>query len=186
LYFGYAATAKADPIAVSGSQAFANLGLTTANGSATGNIDTATTFSLSALISTLNSSGIFAGMPTQMFAPIMFSTTAPASLAFGNSVFGSFQSATIAEVALPSGFANIVANGTWIPGSYGGVTGGPSPAMFELALSQTPPTDGAISASATFATTEFVTEIPEPTTTFMVLSGLVLALTGWRFRGRMR
>src|SRR5215469_8778835 len=85
---------QAGPIPV-GTQGFADLGTTLANSSATGNINTATSFTIADWISNNNNNGVLAGMPPQFFGSFSFDITNPASITFGNSVFGTFMATAL-------------------------------------------------------------------------------------------
>ena len=71
------AAALADP---TGSQGFADIGDPTANGSWTGNIETATAFVIGDAVSATSDTGLFAGMPMQTFGAVSFNSTMPTSL----------------------------------------------------------------------------------------------------------
>ena len=172
--------AKADPMAT---QTFANLGLTTADSSTTGDINTSTSFMIGALTSTVDNTGNLAGMPTQTFAPFTFSITNPTSLTFGNSVFGTFTSTSITAVANNPAEQTLNLNvlGNWTPGTFGGVTGGPFASELAISMFQVPgPRLAGIVASGSFSTPA----VPEPSTwslfaiSFAALGGVV-----WRRRG---
>ena len=157
----------ADPIPT-GHVGFVALSRSEANGSISGNINTATTFTLVNWVSTFDD-GVFAGMSSQSFGSVSFNTTIPTSLTFGNSVFGTFKSTSITVTANTPGILGIFVLGEWTPGTQGGVTGGPFMARLDLSFTQTPFFNGGISASATLATPPRL--IPEP-------PGIVLGLTG--------
>src|SRR3974377_1444851 len=70
-----------------GTQGFADMGTPTADA---GNLSAATTFMMGDLVSTTANTGIFTGMPNQIFGSVSFDTTMPSSLMFGNGVFGHF------------------------------------------------------------------------------------------------
>ena len=164
-------TAEAQPI---GTQGFADIGTPTAGGSATGNLNTATSFAFGGLTSTTASTGIFTAMPTQFFGTVSFDITSDTSLTFGNSVFGTFTSTSFAETINNPGQIAIFVAGEWTPGTYGGVTGGPFLSDVTISFTQTPASSGSISGSATFATPEEIPgEIPEPATSW--LFGISLA-----------
>jgi hypothetical protein len=78
-----------------GTQGFADIGRPTANGSPTGDIDTATTFMLGTVASTASQSGIFDGMPTEIIGPIPFDISVPTGFTFTNPVFGTLTSISI-------------------------------------------------------------------------------------------
>jgi hypothetical protein len=167
-----------------GSQAFVDINSPTANGSPTGNLNTSTIFTIAQFVSTTSQTGIFAGMPRQFFSPFTFDITNPASLTFGNSVFGTFASTAITVVTNIAGFLNISALGVWTPGTFGGVTGGPFLSTLTFTFTQDPAHSGAIGASATFATTSTV--IPEPPSIVMGLTGLAAGVGIYLLRQRRR
>ena len=173
--------AQADP-PPSGTQGFDALGTTTANGSPSGNINTATTFTLGDWVSTLVNTGIFAGMPMQSFGNVPFNITIPTSLTFGNSVFGTFASTSIINEGGGPGFADFLVVGQWTPGSYGGLMGqGPFTADLSIALTQSPAGTGSISASGSFVETPSST-IPEPSSIVLALMGLAAGIGSYRLR----
>ena len=161
------------------SQAFTDTGSPTANGSSTGNINTATSFTVGNFISTTSQTGFFAGMPVQSFASFSFNITNPTSLTFGNSIFGTFTSTTITVVTNTPGFLNLSVMGEWTPGTFGGVTGGPFASTLSFVFTQNPSHSGAIGDSAVFQTV-----IPEPPTMVMGLTGLALGGMIYRLRRR--
>ena len=163
------------------SQGFADIGSATANGSPTGNINTATTFTIGNFISTTSHTGVFAGMPTQSFPSFSFNITNPTSLTFGNSVFGTFASIAITVVTNTPGFLNISVMGGWTPGTFGGVIGGPFASTLTFTFTQNPSHSGAIGASAVFAAA-----IPEPPTVVMGLTGLAVGGMIYGLRRRRR
>lgn len=176
--FADATNAPGDP---TGTQIFVNIGTTTANGSSTGNINTATAFMLGNLVSTADNTGVFSGMTTQLLGSVSFNSTSPTSLDFGNSVFGKFASTSITPEPSSPGFVNIVVLGEWTPGTYGDVAGGPFTSLLKISLTQTPALSGSISASASFATPAPST-VPEPSSFVLVLSGLVAGVVMYGFR----
>ena len=167
-----------------GAQAFVDIGSPTANGSPTGNINTATTFSIGTFVSTTSQTGVFTGMPTQFFPSFSFNITNPTSLIFGNSVFGTFASTAITVVENVPGFLNISVLGNWTPGTFGGVTGGPFGSILAFTFTQDPAHRGPISAAATFSILPAV--IPEPPSIVMGLTGLAAGVLIYRLRRRRR
>lgn len=177
-----AGTAMADPV---GAQSFVDLGNPTANGSPTGNINTATAFMIGDLTSTTDNEGVFFGMPAQGFGSVSFNTTIPTSLDFGNSVFGHFASSSITEIANDPGAVAFFVVGQWTPGTFGSVTGGPFSAEFTISLDQTPAHNGLIADSATFALPA-TTPIPEPSSLLLGLTGLAALALIYGHRRRPR
>jgi hypothetical protein len=179
---GMAGRAKADPVQIGG-LSFTNFGLTTAN---TGNIDTSTTFTMSNWLAILDGNGVFTDMPVQTIGFVSFDSTIPTGLNFGNSVFGNFASASIVRNPSGSGFANFTITGLWTPGTFGNVTGGPLPATLELGFTQVSPTAVITSSAslAVFSTEE--TEVPEPPSLILGLTGLIAGVVIHRFRRHPR
>ena len=164
-----AGTAFGAHAAVLGAQGFADVGGPTADGSAIGDINTATSFSNGDLWTNGSHQGIFVGIPTQDFGAVSFSTTSGTSLSFGNSVFGWFKSTSITEASHGAGYVSFYVLGEWTPGTWRDVTGGPYEAEYTFSLTQTPPGEGgAISYSGTFSVA-----VPEPSTWAMLLAGFV-------------
>jgi membrane-associated protease RseP (regulator of RpoE activity) len=166
-----------------GTQGFADTGTPTAGGSATGDINTATSFTIGDLVTNTNQTGFLSGLSTQTFGAVTFDTTSGTSLTFGNSTFGTFASTTITEVTNVAGFVNIYVVGDWTPGSYGGFTGGPYAASFSISFTQTPAHTGSISDSGTFSIPPAIA-VPEPTSVVMGLTGLAFGVVVWRHRRR--
>ena len=158
-----------------GTQGFADIGTPTADA---GNLSAATTFMMGDLVSTTANTGIFTGMPNQIFGSVSFDTTMPGSLMFGNGVFGHFTSTSFTETFMPRAVI-IFALGEWTPGTQGGVTGGPFMSDVTIAFTQT--AGGAISDSATFATPP-PSSVPEPATLGLMALGLAVGLAGRRRR----
>ncbi len=132
-----------------GTQGFGNIGTTTVN---TGNINTATTFTLSNVRTTAAQTGYFVGVPT--FSPTgswSFTTTVGTSLSFSNSAFGTFQSSTITEesnTVSPGQQRTFYVLGTMTGGTQGPVTPSPVPASITISFTQS---GQAISSSATLS-----------------------------------
>jgi hypothetical protein len=143
-----------------GTQAFADLGSPSTN---TGNINTGIMFAIGNLLSTSGQTGVFVGMPTQVFGPVSFTDTVPTSLDFGNTAFGNFSSSTITEFANDPGSVSFYVEGSYTPGSYVGGGPGPDPASVTISFTQDPPGSGAISDSATFSIPPTgLPSVPEP------------------------
>jgi hypothetical protein len=156
---------------VSGSQGFDSATLTQADISPTGNINTATVFQLDDWRTNGNSTGLFAGIATQDFGMVTMSLGKGTGLMFGNSTFGTFDSTTISASSTGPGFLDVLARGTFDPGSLFPS----SPALsseVRIALTQTPPLNGSISASGTMSITPSAV-VPEDSTFFLFGSGLL-------------
>ncbi len=169
-----------------GTQAFADIGTPQAGGSATGDINTATSFMIGDLLSTTSNTGVFAGMSKQDFGAVSFNTTSQTSLSFGDSVFGTFTSTNIDEYTNRAGTVAFYVLGTWTPGSYNNnnttYTSGPYDASFTISFTQTPAgAGGAISDSATFSVPPSgIPGVPEPASIVMGLTGLVIGGLAYR------
>ncbi|RBP16844.1 putative secreted protein with PEP-CTERM sorting signal [Roseiarcus fermentans] len=156
---------------VIGSQGFADIGTTLADGLPDGDINTATSFTIGELITNQSNDGVLTGMPMQDFGAVSFSTTSGTSLTFGNAVFGTFQSTSISAGAADPDIVYYTADGVWTPGSQGGVTD-MRLASFAFSLTRTVSANaGSLSWSGTFAVTDIA--VPEPSTWAMMLAGLV-------------
>jgi hypothetical protein len=180
----------AGPVAT---QSFADIGTTTAGGSASGDINTATSFTLGNLVTTSGNTGNLAGLPTQTFGAVSFNISTGTSLDFTSAAFGTFASTSITEATNVSGAVAfyVLGNYTITSSSYaatnpsgGGATPGTYPASFTISLTQTPATNGQISASATFSVPPAVNPIPEPAGIVLGLTSLVMCGTAYRFRRR--
>jgi hypothetical protein len=158
-----------------GSQGFVDLGTPTVN---TGNIDTATSFTIADLRTTSANVLYFAGFPalstTFTPSPITFTVGSGTSLsfsAFSGPDFGSFVSSSITEDASGPGFRTFTFVGSYTAGSYfegSPLIPNPAPASFRIAFTQTPVGTGAISNSATLA----IPPVPEPSTMMLAVVGI--------------
>ena len=160
------------------SVAFQTPNLTQADASPTGNINTATTFSLQDLEST-STSGVFAGLPVQDFGTVTFSPGLATSLTISDAAFGTFKSNSIKITQNSAGFLNLLDEGEWIPGSFEkGVKNCASGCDSEVRINftQTPPMKGVISFSGTLDITQPIQVVPEPPTALLFLSGFGIAI----------
>ena len=175
-------TALSAHAAVVGSQGFADIGTPLAGGSATGDINTATAFTIGELFSTSSNTGFLGGLPHQDFGSVPFNTASAGSLSFGNGVFGTFTSTRFTDTFSQAGAVTLYVLGSWTPGSYGGVAPGSYGASFTIAFTQTPAHNGSISDSATFSVPPSGV-IPELSTwTMMGLGFSSLGFAGYRSR----
>lgn len=136
------------PLAAStGTQAFATVGKTIVD---TGDINTATTFTMNKVLSAAEQTGYFVGLPNLSPAGDWnFTTTIGSSLSFSNGAFGTFQSTTItteSNTVVPNRQRTFYIVGTLTGGTLGPVTPSPAPASITISLTQT---GVAISSSAT-------------------------------------
>ena len=164
---------------------FADLGTPTAN---TGNILTATSFTLGNLVTNSSTTGAFTPLSAgESFGSVTFSVT-PAyptmntSLSFGDSQFGTFQSGTIQELVSTSTSITYYVVGTYTPGSL--ITGITMAVPASLTISFTQTGGGAISDSATISVPPALA-VPEPAGLAMGLTGIALCgLVHFRRRRR--
>jgi len=182
--------AKSDAAFI-GSLNFLDGGQPLANGSPTGNIDTASTLTIGDLLSGGSKTGVFVGTPTFTdFGSVTFSTAngANTTFAFGNATFGFFASTLITSVNSGNGVQSFFILGTFTPGTapgYGGVTA-VQPASFTISFTQTPAGGGvgsSISDSGTLSVPP-AGAVPEPASFAMVVIGLGGVFAVGRFRRR--
>jgi hypothetical protein len=169
-------TAGSAQAAVVGTQGFADVSTPTVD---TGDINTATQFTIGDLVSTSANTGVFSGLPTQFFGAVSFNVIDATSLTFGNATFGTFQSTAIDEEFNTSGGVRFYVLGDWTSGAYGGVTPGSYDSSFTISFTQTPAHLGSISDSATLATPPAAA--PEASTWAMMIIGFAgLGFAGYR------
>jgi hypothetical protein len=149
-----------------GSQAFADLGVPTVD---TGNINTASTFTVGNLVSTAANNGYFAGLPTQIFGPLAFNPSVGSSISFGNAAFGNFLSTSISPQTNAPGERSFVVFGNYTAGTFNpALSPNPAPASFTISFTQTPAGTGVISNSSTLA----IPPVPEPSTLMLACVGI--------------
>lgn len=157
-----------------GAQGFIDFGVAAAN---TADINDATAFTIAQMVSTADSHGFFAALPTQIFAPITFSIGVPSSLQFGNSVFGFFASTKIQQLSNDPlvGSRSFFVEGTFTQGTFGDpLVPNPALANFTISFNQTAGAGTSISDNATL---DFpVQPVPEPATLAMVAAGVITAV----------
>jgi hypothetical protein len=166
-------TAHAGMIGVDGpvgAQGFTDFGVATAN---TDDINDATAFTIATMVSTDDSHGFFAGLPTQVFDPITFSIGDPLSLQFGNVEFGFFASTKIQQLSndVLVGSRSFFVEGTFTKGTFGGpLVPNPALANFTISFNQTAGAGTSISDNATL---DFpVQPVPEPATLALGIAGV--------------
>jgi hypothetical protein len=157
---------------IMGTQGFADIGSPTTN---TGDINTATVFTLGDLVSTKSQTGAFVGMPSQDLGTATLNTAVPTSLTFGDSVFGSFSSTSITLASSVAGSVSYYVLGNYTPGTFAG-GGAAVSASFTLSFTQTPAGTGSISDSGTLAAPPAAlggggSAVPEPASLVMGLIG---------------
>jgi len=180
ILFGLAALACLSPTArlqanliPIGTQGFVDLGTTASD---TGNILTATAFSISNWISVGSQSGIFVGMPIEFLGPQTFDVNVPSTISFHDPVFGAFSATSLFNVTPGPNSIVYSYNGDWLPGAQGGLTGGPFPAALNLAFLQIGGPSTAISTSGTVTVSVEETVIAEPSSFFLSLTGVAAGI----------
>lgn len=155
-----------------GAQGFTDFGVATAN---TSDINDATAFTIGTMVSTDDSHGYFAGLPTQIFDPITFSIGDPSSLQFGNAQFGLFASTKIQQLSndVLVGSRSFFVEGTYTKGAFGGpLVPNPALANFTISFNQN---SGAGASITNNATLDFpIQPVPEPATLALALAGVTL------------
>ena len=159
-----------------GTQGFGGNGAPTVN---TGDIDTATIFTIGNFATNNSQSGIFLTMPNYNLGAITFNQNVGTSFTFTNAAFGSFTSSSITVSASGPGFTNFDILGQFTQGTS---PSGNGPAELALSFTQTPAgLGGAISDSGTLAV--FSAAVPEPSTFALLgLGAIGLALSAARRR----
>lgn len=149
----------------------------------TGDITTATVFNFANFGSTTNQTGVFAGMPNELFGPLTLTITSATGFSFSDSVFGDFLSSSITPIFVGQGVATYAVDGTWTPGTFSGFSGltGPLTADFTMAFTQVGGPGTAPSFSGTLAITE-LSAVPEPSSIVLVLTALIGGVVMFRFR----
>lgn len=167
--FAASTALSANAATVVGTQGFADLGTVTVN---TGNINTATKFTIGALLTSSANSGIFAGYGAYTnFGSFSFDTNVANSLSFGNASFGTFTSTGFNLSSAGAGSETIYILGNWTPGTYASsVPAGSYLSSLTFAFTQTPAYIGSISDSATFSIPP-AGAVPEISTWAMMLAG---------------
>lgn len=165
-------TAKAGPV---GSLAFVDMGTTSVN---TGDIDTATSITFGDLVSTQNSSGIFAGSPSlsdQTFGTTSFSAgwAVNTSFSISSTAFGTFKSTSISEIVNSPGLVEFAIAGNYTGGKFDATVKNTEGTLL-VTLTQDPPHSGVISGSGVFEAGPLgVLAVPEPASLVMGLTSVV-------------
>jgi hypothetical protein len=154
----------------------------------TGDLNTATTFTIGLLASNGTNSGIFAGLPTQFIGatgPFSTATGSNTTLTFSSSGFGTFTSSTATSFNPAAGALNLLFDGTWTPDSSGLAPPGAYAAGFTFMATQSPPHTGqSIQDSGTFSIPA-ASLVPEPATFGLFALGAV-GLAGYQTLRRRR
>lgn len=129
-------------------------------------IANATTYNIGDLASFANTTGIFAGMPSQIFGGVTFQPSVNNSFSFASAAFGSFHSTSITALD-----QNGSTSAWYILGFYSSGTFDPGivnePATVTVTFNQDPPGTGGISDSVAFS----VPAVPEPGSLALMASG---------------
>jgi hypothetical protein len=179
-----AALLQATPVradVVVGTQAIVDTDTPTAN---TGDITTATSFTLTALTTTGSRTGDFLAVPplTALFPPTAILTLAtPSTFHFGSTAFGTFTGISIVTLASAPGFESFRITGLFAPGTlFPATKQTPSVTTLDLGFTQIGGPNTAISASGTLVA------VPEPGSLLLGVAGVagVGLVTGLRRRFR--
>jgi hypothetical protein len=175
-----AALLQATPVradVVVGTQAIVDTDTPTAD---TGDIETATSFTLVALTTTGSRTGDFLGVPPLTFlGGATFTPATPGTFHFGSAAFGTFTGVSIIEDASAPGFESFTIGGVFAPGTlFPGKS--PGAATLDLSFVQIGGPGTAISASGTLVS------VPEPGSLLLGVAGVagVGLVTGLRRRFR--
>lgn len=144
----------------------------------TGDITTSTSFTLGEVVNNSDGQGIFAGLGTQLFGSVSFSTLTPTSFHLNNPVFGTFDSTQIYLVSQGVGTITYNILGTYNSGTFDGGVIVNDPASYTLNLNQNPPGNGNIADSATFS----IPPVPEPGSLALLGTGVGAVLVHLRRR----
>ena len=130
-----------------GNQVFVPTVTTTAN---TGNINTATVFTMNGVRSTASQTGYFVGLPANSnIGNWSIDVNVGTSLTFTNPALGTFQSSTITTISNNPPQRTLYVLGTFTGGTHGGpVTPNPAPASLTVVFTQNA---AAIASSATLS-----------------------------------
>jgi len=148
--------------------------------SPTGNINTATSFTLGAVINNADGAGSLAGLGFQFFGSVTFSTSSPTSFHLNNPTFGTFDSTLIQLASQAAGTIQYNIFGTFNSGAFDGGTTVNQPASYTLTLTQTPAGTGSISDTGIFSIPPVA--VPEPGS--LALLGMGVGAAWVQFRRR--
>ena len=146
----------------------------------TGNINTDTSFSLGEVLNNADGLGSFAGLGTQLFGTVTFSTLSDNSFHLYNPVFGTFDSTQIQKVLNAPGTVKYYILGVFNSGSFDGGTTLNLPASYTLTLTQSPINTGSIADSGIFSIPP--QPVPEPGS--LALLGMGVGAAWGQFRRR--
>jgi hypothetical protein len=133
-------------------------------------INGATTYTIGDLGSFSDSTGIFAGLSSQIYGPVTFEPTIGNSFSFGDSVFGTFTSAFIILETSPPGFVSLHILGDYTSGSFDSDAIVDKPVSIDYSFTQNPVIDGGISDSGELSIPP-TGAVPEPASLAMLGMG---------------
>ena len=148
--------------------------------SPTGNINTATSFTLGEVINNADGAGSFAGLGTQLFGTVTFSTSSATSFHLNNPTFGTFDSTQIQLALAAPGTVKYNILGIYNSGSFDGGTTFNQPASYTITFTQSPISTGNIADSSIFSIPPVA--VPEPGS--LALLGMGVGAAWVQFRRR--
>jgi PEP-CTERM motif-containing protein len=136
-------------------------------------INSATTYTIGDLASFSDSTGIFAGLSSQIYGPVTFEPGIGDSFSFGSSVFGTFTSTSITLETSSQGFVSLHILGDYTSGSFDGDAVVNKPVSVDYSFTQNPVIDGGISDSGEFSIPP--SSVPEPASLALLGMGGIAA-----------
>lgn len=143
-------------------------------------INAATTFTIGDLASFSDSTGIFAGLSSQIYGSVTFEPGVADSFSFGDSVFGTFTSTSITLETSSLGFVSLHILGDYTSGSFDSDAIVNKPVSIDYSFTQNPVVDGGISDSGELSIPP--SSVPEPGS--LALLGMGGIAAGRRLRRR--